>query len=191
MRALLGLCLGLSALGAACTQKVKLYDVTRTPVAECDILPGGEFCDPQLSPPVQHVVSVENREANTIVVFDDEVWVADTVDAGCPTDVDADLAVDAGVGEADCPAGNGPTLHATKEARVTRAPGCTTTTTALLRFRIGEATIVSEDGQQSVAESLLGSVETRTRLTGGDECGETPRGNHDTSLLLGPVTGFP
>jgi len=75
---LLVLALGLSAFGAGCASNdFRFYDVTRTPTEECDILPQGEFCDPEgLSPPTIETWSVERVDGVVRVYVDEEVWVA-------------------------------------------------------------------------------------------------------------------
>lgn len=70
-------------------------------------------------------------------------------------------------------------VSASKLEVSTVEPGpCTTTTT--------RSFVIAAD-----AEQLTGEFEASTRLTGPDDCGETPRGQRSTATLAGPVAGAP
>lgn len=70
-------------------------------------------------------------------------------------------------------------LSASKLEVSTVEPGpCTTTTT--------RSFVIIADAAQ-----LTGEFEASTRLTGPDDCGETPRGQRSTATLAGPVAGAP
>lgn len=68
----------IASLASAC-EGIELYEVTRTPVVECEIRPNGEFCGDVGSPIVQ-VWAVELRETHTFLHFDEETWVADGIE---------------------------------------------------------------------------------------------------------------
>lgn len=86
---------------------IELFDVIRTPVADCEIRPAGEFCG-DVGDSVNQVIAVERKDEVTVLYFDEETWVAEGVTG--PRDV-------------------------LKETRVTRDPGpCTSTQRAELEF---------------------------------------------------------
>jgi hypothetical protein len=58
---------------------IELYNVTREPVADCEIRPQGEFCG-DLGAPVQQVIAVERKDEVTVLHFDEETWVAQGID---------------------------------------------------------------------------------------------------------------
>ena len=89
---------------------LEFFDVVRTPVEECDILPQGEFCGDVGGPSVEKI-GVEERGGSTVLYFDEETWTA---------------------------AGTEGERVVIKEDRATREPGpCTTSSRRSLRFDIG------------------------------------------------------
>jgi hypothetical protein len=76
MKRALGLLLLLPSL-VACGG-IELYDVVRTPVADCEIRPTGEFCG-DVGAAVNQVFAVERKEATTVLYFDEQTWVADGI----------------------------------------------------------------------------------------------------------------
>jgi hypothetical protein len=56
----------------------RFYDVVKTTVEDCDILPSGEFCDPTgLPPPATEVWAVEVEDERTTLYIDGEQWVVE------------------------------------------------------------------------------------------------------------------
>ncbi len=97
------------SMGAAC-ERVDFYDVVKTPVEDCDILPQGEFCGDVGGPSVEKF-GVEIRAESTVLYFGEETWVA--------TGIEGERVV-------------------IKEDRATREPGpCTTSSKRTLRFDTG------------------------------------------------------
>ena len=89
----LALGLLLTAFAGCRCDSFRFYDVTRTRVEECDILPQGELCDePEgFAPPVTEVWAVERVGDEVRVYVDEEVWVANPPDpADDPDFVTAD-----------------------------------------------------------------------------------------------------
>lgn len=89
---------------------MSLYDVTRSPVEDCDITPSGEFCS-EGGPDIQERFAVEIRDDGyTIVYFGDEAWVAEGTEG---------------------------TREVLKEEKATRLPGpCTSTLRRSLSFDV-------------------------------------------------------
>ncbi len=148
------------ALGAAGCRldQFNFYDVTRTPTEECDILPEGEFCDPDaLSPPTTETWSVERVDNVVRVYVDEEVWVAS-------------------------PPGNKDDPNLVKASKLevdTRDPGgCTNTITRDFQVLATDA-------------DITGQLHEKTRLVGGQECGDTPRGLRTTARIDGTIAGAP
>lgn len=84
-----------------------LYDVTRTPIEDCDITPGGEFCG-DVGPAVSEKYAIEIRDNSTIIYVGEETWIDDVVEGD---------------------------RNIIKEERITREPGpCTSTRRRELRF---------------------------------------------------------
>jgi hypothetical protein len=78
MRAHVLVALACVALGGACRfDSWRFYDVTRIATDQCDILPEGEFCDPDVLPPPENEGwSIERTENIVRIYVDDEVWLA-------------------------------------------------------------------------------------------------------------------
>lgn len=75
-RALLAAWLGLVAVSGCRCDTFEFYEVIRTPTEECDILPSGEFCNPEgLSAPTFEIWSVEHVGEDVRVIVDEEVWI--------------------------------------------------------------------------------------------------------------------
>jgi hypothetical protein len=72
---LLGALLSLGALLPLGCGGVTLFDVERRQVLNCEIRPSGEFCDDPAGP-LQQLVAVEHRGEHTVLVLDEETWVA-------------------------------------------------------------------------------------------------------------------
>lgn len=164
--------LGLFALASAGScrcDSFRFYEVTRSFVDQCDILPQGEFCDEegeQLPAPVFEIWAIEHRAQETRVVVDEEVWIADPQDPEQPT-----------------------FIRASKLEVATVEPGpCTTTRTR--SFVIEETTAV-DPASGATVEAILGNMAEKTRLTGPDDCGETPRGERTEAGIVGLVAGAP
>ena len=128
------LCSTALCAGAACGDSVLLYEVTRTPTAECDVLPQGLFCDPQLSPPSVEVYTLEVRGSRTFLVFDEDTWVAEGSD-----------------GE----------RTATQLSLATKEPGpCTTTTTGSFTFTATDTALNGTLERSSVLQGPAACGET-------------------------------
>lgn len=174
------LALALAALGVlhgvnGCScDSFRFYEVVRTPTDECDILPQGEFCvEPeQLSAPTFEIWAVERRGEEVRVVVDEEVWIADAEDPENP-----DL------------------ITSSKLEIATVEPGpCTTTTTrtfALVADPNDKIEIDPATGTDVFHSELAGTLSEQTRLTGPEECGETPLGLRSVADLVGGIAGAP
>lgn len=159
MRASLGFALCVVAATGCQCDSFRFYEVNRTAVDECDILPQGEFCDEEgegLPAPVFEIWAVEHRGDETRVIVDEEVWIPEALDPEVPDE-----------------------LSASKVEIATVEPGpCTTTTT--------RSFVIQADSQ-----ALTGTFKASTRLTGPDDCGETPRGRRSEAALDGAIAGAP
>jgi hypothetical protein len=141
------------------------YEVIRTPTDECDITPTGEFCvEPeQVSPPTFEVWAIERRADEVRVIVDEEVWIASAPLAETPD-----------------------RITSSKLEIATIDPGpCTTTTT-----RSFDLIAVAFDDASGASE-LVGTLNESTRLTGPEDCGETPRGLRTVASLAGDRAGAP
>lgn len=159
MRLALASALAIVAASGCQCDSFRFYEVTRSAVDECDILPQGEFCDEEgegLSAPVFEVWAVEHRADETRVIVDEEVWIAVAANPETPDE-----------------------LSSSKLEVSTVEPGpCTTTTT--------RSFVILADTQ-----ALTGSFTASTRLTGPDDCGDTPRGQRSEADLAGAIAGAP
>ena len=157
--------------GCSC-DSFHFYEVLRTPTDECDILPQGDFCvEPeQLSAPTFEIWAIERRGEEVRIVVDEQVWIAEPPDAEVPD-----------------------RITAAKLEIATVDPGpCTTTTTRTFELVAG----TSDSGLDPITgidevKELTGTLREQTRLTGPQECGDTPRGLRTVAELLGNLAGAP
>ncbi|MCP4499487.1 MAG: hypothetical protein GY822_05920 [Deltaproteobacteria bacterium] len=56
-------------------ETMSFYDVIATPVEDCVVTPAGEFCG-EVGGPVAQKYTVEFQDENTVLYFDEEVWLA-------------------------------------------------------------------------------------------------------------------
>lgn len=161
--------------GCSC-DTFRFYEVIRTPVDECDILPQGEFCvEPeQLSAPTFEIWAVEHRGDEVRIVVDEEVWIADALTP-----------------EQESATPNRVTSSKKEIATVDPGP-CTTTTTRTFDLVAdpNDGGLDPLTGLDAVRE-LTGTLNEQTRLTGPEDCGDTPRGLRSVAELAGDLAGAP
>lgn len=171
MRLLLTLA-AISVLDGCSCDSFRFYEVVRTPNEECDILPQGDFCvEPeQLSAPTFEIWAVEHRGDEVRIIVDEEVWIADAADPEAPEQI----------------------TSAKLEVATVEPGPCTTTTTR--SFALVADTVDSGldpiTGIDEVKE-LTGTLSEQTRLTGPEDCGETPRGLRSVAALIGNLASAP